>query len=374
MYVGPCSNGSVSDMAASTSTRSVFDAVVGQDSAIEALRALASSPAHAYLLVGPPGCGKDTAARAFAALRLQGSEDPSGRVADLVMRGIHVDVRELEREGSALSIDTVRDEIVKPTHNSAVEADRRITIAFEFHLLSDSARPALLKTLEEPDGRNEIILVADDVPPNMATIASRCVRINFAPVPDELIVSVLMDEGVSHEKASELAFVAAGDLDRARVLSADTELSERIAFFQNVPHRLDGRLSTAIGLVAEITMAIEAALEPYKLKHQAEIEELDERAKQLGERGGGRAKVNERHKRELRRFRTDELRSGLRVLSLVYREAIAALGSEAPPHEVIAYSDAVHAIRLVNENLGRNTNERLQLENLLLNLPSLRRE
>jgi DNA polymerase-3 subunit delta' len=104
-----------------------------------------------------------------------------------------------------------------------------------------------------------------------------------------------------------------------------------------------------------------------------EIEELDERARQLGERGGGRTKVTERHKRELRRFRTDELRSGLRVLSLVYREAIAGLGADAAPHEVIAYSDAVHAIRLVSESLRRNANERLQLETLLMNLPSLRR-
>ena len=109
------------------------------------------------------------------------------------------------------------------------------------------------------------------------------------------------------------------------------------------------------------------------MRHQSEIEDLDERARQLGERGGGRTKVVERHKRELRRFRTDELRSGLRVLSLVYREAMADLGTEAPPHEVIALSEAVHAIRMVNDNLRRNANERLQLENLLMNLPSLRR-
>jgi len=373
MCATPCARSSDSDMAASTGTRSVFDHVVGQDSAIETLRALADSPAHAYLFVGPPGCGKDTAARAFAALRLQGSEDANGRTADLVMRGIHVDVHEVEREGASLLIDTVRDEIVAKAGQSAVEADRRIIIAFEFHLLSDIARPVLLKTLEEPDGRTEIILVADEVSAEMTTIASRCVRVGFVPVPDELIVATLEAEGVPNDRATELAFVAAGDLERARVLAADNELSNRIAFFRDVPQRLDGRLSTAVALVAEISAAIEAALEPYKLRHQSEIDDLDERARQLGERGGGRSKVIERHKRELRRFRTDELRSGLRVLSLVYREAMAALGAEAPPHEVIALADAVHAIRLVSDNLRRNTNERLQLENLLMNLPSLRR-
>ena len=72
------------DHVSSVATPSVYDAVVGQDLALRKLRALADSPAHAYLFVGPPGCGKDTAARAFAAVKLQGSEDATQSTADLL--------------------------------------------------------------------------------------------------------------------------------------------------------------------------------------------------------------------------------------------------------------------------------------------------
>ena len=46
-------------------TQSVWDSVVGQAKAIEQLHQLAVNHVHAYLFVGPEGCGKDEAARAF---------------------------------------------------------------------------------------------------------------------------------------------------------------------------------------------------------------------------------------------------------------------------------------------------------------------
>ena len=46
----------------------LWDGVVGQDRAVARLVSCAAAPVHAYLFVGPPGCTKDVAARAFAAL------------------------------------------------------------------------------------------------------------------------------------------------------------------------------------------------------------------------------------------------------------------------------------------------------------------
>ena len=94
-------------------TNSVYDKVIGQEHTLVKLRALANSAAHAYLFVGPSGCGKDIAARAFAAVKLQGSEDSTQRTADLAMRGIHVDVHEVEREGAGIDIAQARNEIIK---------------------------------------------------------------------------------------------------------------------------------------------------------------------------------------------------------------------------------------------------------------------
>lgn len=358
----------------STSTSvSVFDDVIGQDDAVGRLRALATSPAHAYLFVGPAGCGKEKAARAFAALRLQGSEDGATRLADLVRRGIHVDVHEVEREGASIDIEQAREEIVKLADRTAVEGSTRAIIAHEFHLLADDARSTLMKTIEEPDGRTLIVLLADEIPESFATIQSRCVRVNFGPIPDRVVVERLVAEGTDPERAERLAHIVAGDLDRARILTTDTQLVARMETFAGIPTRLDGALATVIEVVGELLQAIESSLDPYKQRQEDEVDALEERVKLLGERGSGRKALTDRHKRELRRYRTDEMRSGLRALSLVYRDAIADLGASAPPHEVIAFSEAVSAIRSAADRLGRNVNERLLLESLLMKLPSVRK-
>ena len=140
---------------------SVYDKVIGQEHTLVKLRALANSAAHAYLFVGPSGCGKDIAARAFAAVKLQGSEDSTQRTADLAMRGIHVDVHEVEREGAGISMDQARDEIIKLAERSAVEGSTRVIIVHDFQLLADGARASLLKTIEEPDGETVMIMLSD---------------------------------------------------------------------------------------------------------------------------------------------------------------------------------------------------------------------
>ena len=235
------------------------------------------------------------------------------------------------------------------------------------------ARSALLKTIEEPDGSTIIVMLADEVPDNFATISSRSVRVNFGPISDELVAQTLVADGVDIGVASDVARVAAGDLDRARVLASDPKLSDRMALFTSIPRKLDGSLATAVATVGEINASIDEALEPYKAKQAEELATLEERAKLLGERGSGRKTLTDRHKRELRRFRTDELRSGLRALSMVYRDAMSELSDSAAPHEVIGFADAVSAIRRASHALSRNVNERLVLEDLLMSLPTIRR-
>lgn len=354
-----------------TATPSVYDAVVGQEHAVAKLRALAESPAHAYLFVGPPGCGKEIAARAFIATRLQGSEDPRQRTADLVMRGIHVDVHELEREGASISMDQARDEVVKLAPQSAVEGRFRTIVVHEVHLLADDARTSILKTIEEPGADNMIVLLAEDIPEDFSTIVSRCVRIDFGPIADEVIVDTLTASGVTAERARDIARIVAGDLSRARILVRDESLVERSRLFSSVPFELDGTASRALRITENLLGAIEDSLEAYKAQHVVELAELEERAKFLGERGLGRAKVDARHKRELRRHRTDEIRSGLRIMTLVYADALKQSADTTAHHLTDSYVRAVKTLRDASVALNVNVNERLLLENLLLNLPTV---
>jgi DNA polymerase III subunit delta' len=72
-----------------------------------------------------------------------------------------------------------------------------------------------------------------------------------------------------------------------------------------------------------------------------------------------------RHKRELRQFRTDELRFGLATLARRYRAAIATGDSGDGPF------DAVDRIRAAADALTRNPNEPLLLQALFVRLPPL---
>lgn len=356
---------------APSSTTSVFDAVVGQDLAVRKLRALASSPAHAFMFVGPPGCGKHVAARAFVASRLQADENPRLPVADRIMRGVHNDVHEMEREGASISIDQVREEFIPISIQSPVEAPRRVIIVNDFHLLHDEARSAILKSIEEPAETTLIVLLLDDVPDHLVTIASRCVRVDFRALSDDVVARCLVGEGVDPDSAERLALVAAGDLDRARILAGDPSLESRMDLFVRIPSRLDGTASRVLEIVAEITEAIEGAMNPLLEKQDSEMQALAEREREFGERGSGRKKLEDRHKRELRRYRTDEFRSGLRLLTQAYGSALEHVTASTAHHQTDAYVRAVKRIRDASVALARNVNERLLFENLLLSLPTI---
>ena len=81
--------------------------------------------------------------------------------------------------------------------------------------------------------------------------------------------------------------------------------------------------------------------------------------------GSGKKALEDRHKRELRRHRTDELRSGLATLAGAYRDVLL----HGPTVDPDACADAVHRIHAAMEALDRNPNERLLLESLLWSLP-----
>ena len=72
--------------AAAGTAKSVWQTVVGQSHAVQQLQQLATQSVHAYIFVGPEGCGKEEAARAFSTLLITGSDDATTREAKLIAR------------------------------------------------------------------------------------------------------------------------------------------------------------------------------------------------------------------------------------------------------------------------------------------------
>jgi DNA polymerase III subunit delta' len=347
------------------STSSVWNAVVGQQVVVDRLTQAAVAPVHAYLFVGPAGSTKHEAARAFAALLL-GCDDPAERTAALVLRGEHPDVHEIARVGASISFGQAR-EIVRLASLAPVEGDRKVMILDEFHLLSPEGAAILLKTIEEPPPSTTFLILADFVPHDLITISSRCARIEFRTIQASDIEQRLRAEGVPDEAAFEAAAAAGGSIERARVLASDPDLADRRRAFAMVPRELDGTGSTVMRIVDDLLARIEAAAEPLAERQAAEVAELDDRIARYGERGSGKKTLEDRHKRELRRHRTDELLAGLTVMAGSYRDAMVE-GTASDPTRVAAGVTRIHAAM---EAFERNPNEALMLQDLLWSLPVL---
>jgi DNA polymerase-3 subunit delta' len=189
-----------------------FDDLPEQPEARRLLRAaVAEGPAHAYLFHGPAGVGKRAAARMFASALL-GDER---RVA----AGTHPDLFSLQALGEMIRIDEVRA-LHRDLHMRPYEAERRVYVIADAHLLNEDAADALLKDLEEPPSYAVIVLVADELGPIPATIRSRCQLIPFRRISERAVRAFLAERapGLSETETRALARVAGGRLDRAERL------------------------------------------------------------------------------------------------------------------------------------------------------------
>jgi DNA polymerase-3 subunit delta' len=350
--------------------------VIGQTRAMERLRAAAQRPVHAYLLVGPRGSGIEQAAREFAALLIGVADDDRGR--RLVERGVHPDVVEFEPGGASYRVkDDVRERILPEAARAPIEAGRKVLILLEAERLrgnQNESANAMLKTLEEPPARTIVMLVtsvADDLLP---TIRSRCQRIDFEPVTDDVIADALQREGLDPRAAA----LSGGQLARARALAGP--MAELRAAFASAPARVDGRGATALAIAEELDAQIEQAASAVAAEHTAELAEFDAEMERLGytDRDAQRLRrrIEERHKREARRTRIDLLIEGVSAIESVYRDALAA---PAPPLNADrvalnvsprAIGEALDACREAREAFLINEKGIMRLVALLLSLPS----
>ncbi len=192
-------------------------------------------------------------------------------------------------------------------------------------------------------------------------------RIELGPVPLVAVIERLTAEGVDPAQAATVASAAAGDLDRARLLATDSRFAVRSEALRAMPGRLNGTGARAAEVAAEVKALIDDAQAAIDARHEQEAAELEERIERYGQRGSGKKDIQDRHKREVRRHRTAELRLALATFAGVYRDALV---DARHPAEVVA---AIHRIEQVALKLEVFPNETLMLQSLLAQLPSLDR-
>jgi DNA polymerase-3 subunit gamma/tau len=168
-----------------------FEELVGQSAVSQTLTNALSSKRihHAYLFTGPRGCGKTTTARILAK-GLNCAKGPTATPCDEcvsckeITTSSSLDVLEMDA-ASQSGVDNVRQVIIETVALAPTRDRYKIFIIDETHMLSTAAFNALLKTIEEPPPHVVFILATTELHKVPATIASRCQRFKFRPVPPE---------------------------------------------------------------------------------------------------------------------------------------------------------------------------------------------
>jgi DNA polymerase-3 subunit delta' len=277
--------------------------------------ALAEGPAHAYLLHGPAGVGKRTAAFAFAAVLLGDERRVEAR--------LHPDLYVLEPLGEMIRIDDVRA-LRHDLHMRPFEAERRVYLVLDAQRMNQDAADALLKDLEEPPPYAVIVLVVSELGSLPPTILSRCQLVPFRRLSERAVREWIAGRGPdrSEDEVRALARASAGRLDRARRLLDPAAADRReslIAAARAV--YLDPDFEPGDAAAALLAASDERGQEA-KEREQAAIEGLDLPTRERAQRGAER----------------EELLAGLEALEAWFRDlVVVGAGAEQA---------AVHADRL----------------------------
>jgi DNA polymerase-3 subunit delta' len=283
--------------------------------------ALSEGGAHAYLLHGPPGVGKRTAAFALAAALLGDERRVEARS--------HPDLYLLQPLGEMIRIDDIRA-LRHDLHMRPFEADRRVYLVLDAERMNPEAADALLKDLEEPPSYAVIVLVAGELGPLPPTILSRCQLVPFRRLSEAAVrewISGQVPER-SEDEVRVLARAAGGRLDRARRLldpDAAARRDELVATARAVYR--DGLEPAAAASVLLEVAAVRG--EEAREHEQGVVDMLDLPARD----------AEQRVKRAQRGAERDELLAALEGLEAWYRDlVVVAAGAE---------DAGVHADRLV---------------------------
>jgi DNA polymerase-3 subunit delta' len=210
---------------------------------------------HAWLFTGPPGSGRSTAARAFAAAlqcpRLGCGECDACRTAT---GGTHADVQVVNTRKLSIGVDDARSLVARAARHPA-GGRWQVMVVEDADRLTDSAANALLKALEEPTPRTVWLLCAPAVDDVLPTIRSRCRHLSLRTPPTAAVAEVLVRrDGVDPAMAGFAARAAQGHIGRARRLATDEQARLRRHEVMRLPQTLSD-LSAALGAAAELVQA-----------------------------------------------------------------------------------------------------------------------
>jgi len=332
---------------------SVWDDVVGQGAVVEQLVAAARSAravlsgdgdtsgmTHAWLFTGPPGSGRSTAARSFAAaLQCVSPDQELGGVpgcgfcegCHTALIGSHADVDVVRTDVLSIGVKETR-ELVRNASMSPSAGRWQIIVVEDSDRLTEGAANVLLKAIEEPAPRTVWLLCAPSVEDALPTIRSRCRLLVLRTPPVSAVADVLVRrDGIDPEMALFAARAAQGHIGRARRLATDEAARQRRAEVLALPLRvadLGACLAGAQGLIDAAGADAKQVAEEVDTKETEELRAALGAAAGVGGRlprgtAGAMKELEDRQKRRATRTSRDTLDRALIDLSSFYRDVLA---------------------------------------------------
>lgn len=299
--------------------------------------------AHAYIFDGEKGTGKKEIAIFFIKLLL--CLNPSKNVPCETCRnckridsGNHPNVNQLEPDGQYIKIDQIR-ELISGMTKTSIEEGHKVYILHHADRLNTSSANTLLKFLEEPEGDVTAFLLTENYQSILPTIQSRCQHIKFASIPRDVLLKQLQDQGITLSMASTVSMLT-NNLETAISLAHDEQFAHA--------------RKTVLKLVETVRKNV----------HEALLVVYEDWLPSFKEK--------------------NDIERALDLLLFAYRDIVAI---KANPQSSCTYPDmlqswreqALHttydglsnqmqAILQARQNLGRNMNRTLMMEQLMLNL------
>lgn len=183
---------------------------------------------HAYMFDGERGTGKEAVALFFAKLLLCASPEnfvpcETCHSCRRVTSSNHPNVTLIRPDGQDIRKEQMSNLVYSMT-KKGYEAGRKIYIISKADRMNVAAANTLLKFLEEPEGDVTAILLTDSYQSILPTIQSRCQRLSLLPPSREMMISELVEKGITPSMAATVTMVTA-NLDEAFRLAGDDQFA-----------------------------------------------------------------------------------------------------------------------------------------------------
>ncbi len=352
---------------------------------------------HAWLLTGPPGSGRSTAARAFAAA-LQCPDGGCGACHECrtALSGTHPDVTLVATEHVHLRVEDVRP-LVSLAQQRPSLGRWRVIVLEDADRLNDTSGNLLLKAVEEPPPRTVWLLCAPGPDDVLVTVRSRCRHVGLRVPPVADVAALLVRRhGVDPAVAAFAARASNSHIGLARRLAVDEGARIRRREVLRLPEQI-----TSVGAAVMAAGELVAVAAEESKESTAERDAVEKAAllHSLGAEGQGtlppavRAQVRqleENQKRRATRAQRDVLDRALVDLLSLYRDVLVVqfgaevdlvnaemlddvrrLARSSTPEESVR---RMEAIGLARERIGANVAPLLAVEALMVALRPAREQ